>query len=742
MALSAIQSLPVEVLLKVFQTFLGPKTAQRGGVDDLQRRRRPVLLTHVCRDWRTKALSDPFLWTDIQIHGESELFLSFFERSHPLPVDVTIRASGRRTFAPTADVVHNKFISLGEEVCDRIQSLWILNVADVYIARILSPLDGMGLSQLTSLNLRRQVLSDNDHASHTAFLTHAKSISSIALANFCFSCAPNQKALTKLELLILPPGFDAVVFGRIVESSPALETLVLGDTSIVVENNNPAQGISPTINAPSLKNLVVTPQAVCSGVPWDVDVAQPCSAQCQCTLRNLVADNLEYLEISGRSSGSEIAHLLPYINRRTKTKDLPPLRLMLNGIEKLEYAWQLPRNLYLHIAPSSFEAPYAYRFTQEFLGGVLSFQLLQRTAIDTFEATGKYRRSRKNNLALSFSNSKEEPIEPILDLLHIQSLIEDDGGYEIYWHDAAYADAAIWGTLAQTFTRLGLGAFSDSDSDEIHIHPYGWREEDEDVEDEYEDDSQDHWLCWERYHEEDDISEVYGEDPILFGEPSGLNDEHGSLGDLAHTEAGWDDEGVLEDYGQPDAVYDEGLGYALDYGSHVQTGVIYHDEIEDALGTGVLTHEGELDYDYDPEPSENPWTDGAVHFEGGHDEEDMVHHYSEDVIGEDVYGGEYVAEDEYSLNEDDEQAVEVQDEYYLYEEGAALEYEAFEDDHGTASDHGSEAAVGGGGYDSPGISYAQSDGFYDSPDDLGYGDDDDYGGYSDGGDLFYDSDVF
>ncbi|TEB24699.1 hypothetical protein FA13DRAFT_1298274 [Coprinellus micaceus] len=304
MATTEIRDLPPEIILKVFLAFLGPRSSKRGGVEDLLRRRRPVLLTHICRQWRTHALSYPFLWNDIQIHGTSELFLSFFERSHPLPVDLTVRASAYRSCSKIAPPLYEKLKSLGETHLRRIHSIAMLDMHRLAICDVLAAVDGMALPALEALSLRGKGLADTAHDTHIPFLTHANAILSVTLSNMCISCIPGQQTLTTLELLTFPPSFDAAALRDLIESFPALSTLVIGDVQMAREGDGPSQAEPPIINAPNLKTLVVTPQAIISNISWGANVHQTCHPFCHCTLRNLIAENLEYLEVCGGYIGS------------------------------------------------------------------------------------------------------------------------------------------------------------------------------------------------------------------------------------------------------------------------------------------------------------------------------------------------------------------------------------------------------------------------------------------------------
>ncbi|KAJ3530108.1 hypothetical protein NMY22_g8712 [Coprinellus aureogranulatus] len=312
MPLLTIQDLPIEVLLEIFHAFLGPQIGRRGGVDDLKRRQRPVLLTHICRDWRMKALSEPSLWKDVQIHGVSELFLSFLERSHPLPVDVTVRATAHRLASRTAEALRNKFNSLAESHIKRIQSIWMLNLARREIALALVPLDRPDLPSLKSLHIRGGMWDGTQamHAHHTAFLTRPTSIDSVTLGNLCTSCIPCPQALTKLEILNFPAFLDASTLQSILNASPVLEILVLGYSQNTVEVDDTVPVEPAIINAPRLKRLAVTSQAVFSCTPWKAEVDLPCSPVCYCTFRNLIAENLECLEITGKGCDLALVHLV------------------------------------------------------------------------------------------------------------------------------------------------------------------------------------------------------------------------------------------------------------------------------------------------------------------------------------------------------------------------------------------------------------------------------------------------
>ncbi|KAJ3530109.1 hypothetical protein NMY22_g8710 [Coprinellus aureogranulatus] len=440
----SIQDLPVEVLLKLFHAVLGPQIGQRGGVDDLKRRQRPVLLTHICREWRIKALGEPGLWTDVQIHGVSEIFLSFLERSHPLLIDVTVRAGTHRSGSITAEALKNKLSTLAEAHIERIQSIWICGLSRRDTALVLSPLDRPGLHNLKSLHIWAYVLAYGYH-SHvlghdTTFLAHPTSVTSVALANTCPSCIPCQKSLTKLEILNFPQFFDAKDLQSIVDSSPALEILILGYAQNRMGFVSVFREEPPIISAPRLKSLAITSEAIFSRAPWiSINKDLPCSPVCFCTFRNLIADNLEHLEVTGAGCGLALEHLIPFVDRRAGNTELQPLRLMINGVETLEKVSHLPRRLFLHLVPSSLGNPAAYSFLQEFLNAVIYFPASNYDAVarevETFASFGGFYRSDSDPITLWTSKADEKVVAPLLNRQRLQSSLvpEDNCEYESYW---------------------------------------------------------------------------------------------------------------------------------------------------------------------------------------------------------------------------------------------------------------------------------------------------------------------
>lgn len=84
---TTLEDLPREILHEIFSAFMGPRT---GGASDHSRRRRLVLLSHTCQAWRVQTIATPSLWADVLILGTSKLYFSFFHRSSPLAVNLTI----------------------------------------------------------------------------------------------------------------------------------------------------------------------------------------------------------------------------------------------------------------------------------------------------------------------------------------------------------------------------------------------------------------------------------------------------------------------------------------------------------------------------------------------------------------------------------------------------------------------------------------------------------------------------
>ncbi|KAF5311448.1 hypothetical protein D9611_011572 [Ephemerocybe angulata] len=731
---SVLDRVPTEVLQKVFHTFVSLDTKGiRGGIDDLKRRQRPVLLSHTCREWRNLALGDPFLWADVQIHGVSELYFSFLARSHPVPFDLTIRSPptiGRRTNTSEilVDFLRQKMLTVSEADLDRIKSLHIrLNGAsgDETVSRLLrTVVQGrtLPLLQLLHIHADEDIL-DAQHDIHPPFLNLPPSLATIHLINFCSSCIPGQEALTTLELRNRVPGLSIKTFQRILRSFPFLESLVIGESlQLQAVTEEGTQDIFEPVHTPHLKRLALASKSITpSTTHWIQEQThlESCRLGCPCIFRSFVAENLEYLEIFNIEK-PDLTHVLPFIN--TLANHAPPerprLRLFLNGTmahpESYSMIRRLPRKIHLHLLLQGFwGSADGYTFLDEFLEAniYLPQGLLYGAVTAAFEASGGYLRHPtlapgvvrlENEAAASkygLNGITSIPIEPLLN--------------RQYWGEIDYEAVEYRDRSSQWKEPIVpipfVPVYYDSDSSDEADYPNYWTRGSTAA----------HQSYFGQYH-----------------------DTYGPEGSDSDVEADVDD---YQDYDDHDALsHSDGEEYPGDI----------HEEGA-AVGTGYLEivegdeDEGEADYDVHYEESGIAEELLERAYEDDHESE------SGDIQNEPEYGGdpeEYGDDGGHSGHEevevvDEEEHLTVEADYSVFEDpGIAedvlqsifdegipedevvyVEEEIAEDMDPVFDDYAGDSDYGGGDYDDGGYG-SDGAGDYDY-DDGGY---DDYGGgYSD-----------
>ncbi|TEB24705.1 hypothetical protein FA13DRAFT_1739050 [Coprinellus micaceus] len=88
--------LPPEMLFAIFKACIGAED-----------HRQPLVLSHVCSQWRSIALANPSLWTQLRIHGTWQDLHAYLERSRPMSVDLTIVCTSQARWV-IADFVHEQ----------------------------------------------------------------------------------------------------------------------------------------------------------------------------------------------------------------------------------------------------------------------------------------------------------------------------------------------------------------------------------------------------------------------------------------------------------------------------------------------------------------------------------------------------------------------------------------------------------------------------------------------------------
>jgi hypothetical protein len=305
--------LPPEMLFAIFKACIGAKD-----------HRQPLVLSHVCRQWRSIALADPSLWTQLRIHRTWQDLHAYLERSRPMPVDLTIVCTSQARWV-IADFVHEQ-LSRPEYQHDlrRIRSMDLVAWSNEELDQLMLPMKGVDFPHLASLRVqvhaRQQTAHWGHQHSHTPLLpAHTPKLSSITLVNKCTDCLRDTTKLTKLELHSFPGPFDCRVMEIIIRASPVLERLVLGELDYLWHNQGEQKTQAESCRIKHLR-IAGSSFSKCRGSAF--------SPRYYCLLRTLVAGNLKSLEITGGHQEA-LCHLIPSIKKRSR--ETPPLDILLCG---------------------------------------------------------------------------------------------------------------------------------------------------------------------------------------------------------------------------------------------------------------------------------------------------------------------------------------------------------------------------------------------------------------------------
>lgn len=352
----SINDLPAEVLLRIFRAFVGqlntPTTARLGRIEENMER--PLQLTHVCSSWRTTAIDDPSLWTNVHVNHWSLLYAEFFQRSSPLPIDLSINTISPSISSQKAQQIASELkkaldVSLTDEphpAANRIRTLRLITDGPKGAIDFASILQKYELPSLTSFFVRPSGTELENRA-----YTHFKPLI--------------RESITSLALYQLSRALSVRRLQNIFASCPRLETLVLGVLNLEGRRArsgggaNNASGQSTTY-APALKTLVVASPIF----KYHFNQNRACTSGCPCFFRDLNASNLQYLEVAGEVSDA-LAHLTPLINRRAAqvtpeghTLPLSTLKVMVNAGEcefdrPQRLLPSLSSNIHLHLYADS-----------------------------------------------------------------------------------------------------------------------------------------------------------------------------------------------------------------------------------------------------------------------------------------------------------------------------------------------------------------------------------------------------
>ncbi|KAJ3547304.1 hypothetical protein NMY22_g1695 [Coprinellus aureogranulatus] len=282
---SPIDELPAEVLLKAFHVFVKemdpPTTAREHGLEENMER--PIRLTHVCRRWRSAAIDDPSLWTNLHINRWSSAYREFFMRSSPLPIDLSINTISRSVSLRDAERIASTLKTELDRsmkfdhypVTNRIRSVRLITGGPGGAIAFASILESYNLPHINSF-FTRPACSELHNRAYPNFKP------------------PIRSTLTSLALYNLSRGLKTRGLREIFVACPNLETLILGVLELEGRVSHQNYKAPTAVQAQALKTLVV---------------ASPIFAE------DLVASNLEYIEIAGEVSDG-LNHLTPLINQQ------------------------------------------------------------------------------------------------------------------------------------------------------------------------------------------------------------------------------------------------------------------------------------------------------------------------------------------------------------------------------------------------------------------------------------------
>lgn len=316
-------------------------------------------------------MAEPPLWTDVHVYGTSELYFStFLERSGSCLVDLTIVTVGDRSCTAIAQLVEQRVqsssCSSASDDFARIRNLNLFVDNQMHSRQLLRPLEEHPLPNLRSLQIHSSMINSSAgwYLTPPQILPKVQSLDSIHLTGLAVSheIRAMQSNLTTLILHDILDFFEEYFLGILFERSPHLSTLVLGNLNLDPPDwlDHPHAGLTGTVEnvvvAPALKHLAIASPVFSK---WRKRARNgPCATGCRCALRNLSAERLEYLEVTGEDLDG-LYHLIPVLRRRIEGSTTngqtdhslgvargplplttPPLTLVLNG---------------LHVQPSHFQ---------------------------------------------------------------------------------------------------------------------------------------------------------------------------------------------------------------------------------------------------------------------------------------------------------------------------------------------------------------------------------------------------
>ncbi|KAL1748479.1 hypothetical protein HDZ31DRAFT_29529 [Schizophyllum fasciatum] len=283
---SPISNLPSEILVAVFQAGISVESQWASkGLQSL-----PVIVSQVCRLWRSIAMDSAELWSIIYVDlGDQISYLHakvYVARSHGRALQVQIDCTKE-------DDESMERVDLITDMAPRISELIITVRTMSMVEILLAAVDGAPLLR----RLEYEVIKDDHERKHRLWdFPHKPSAQLPALQHLkanrgCSGCAPRLEGIVYLHITQLPPS----ALAGVIRDCPSLETLVLPRFK-PWDNAGLVQALAP-VESPTIKRFAVEMMRSAT--------VGPCVS--------LLMPNLEYLEIldDRETTSDELSQIFP-----------------------------------------------------------------------------------------------------------------------------------------------------------------------------------------------------------------------------------------------------------------------------------------------------------------------------------------------------------------------------------------------------------------------------------------------
>jgi len=247
----------------------------------------PILVSMVCKFWRTVAINSPCVWSTIFLSSSTKFDVpTFFERSKPAPFDVTLDAMA------ALDLGDNiSFDRISRTILDnicRLRSLKINVWSDEDLRSLVASFRDAEAPMLNSLEVFLCTQEEShDSRNGLPIMTHTITLKSLKVKGLCVYCSPPLTNLTFFDIDQFQPSESQ--FRDLFDACPSLSSLILRRFAAQEDAVVPNQASLP-IHASSLRSFAVR-------------FAYGHSSPCTCPLHLLVLENIECIEISLLSVG-------------------------------------------------------------------------------------------------------------------------------------------------------------------------------------------------------------------------------------------------------------------------------------------------------------------------------------------------------------------------------------------------------------------------------------------------------